>query len=71
MHVFKETVYHLDDLAFLERQLLISSVGIRRHGQGVIVKESHKHTGHLLRLGLLVVIRGATSPPVPAPTIAV
>lgn len=62
---------NLDDLAFLERQLLISSVGIRRHGHGVIVKESHKHSGHLLRLQVVVVVLGAPSPSVPVPTGAI
>lgn len=62
---------NLDDLAFLERQLLISSVGIRRHGHGVIVKESHKHSGQLLRLQVVVVVLGAPSPSVPVPTGAI
>lgn len=33
-----ESSQHLDDLALLERQLLVGSVRVGGHGQGVIVK---------------------------------
>lgn len=62
---------HLDDLAFLERQLLISSIGVGRHWHGVVIKESHKHTGQLLWLRFVVVVQGAASPPLPAPAVAI
>lgn len=66
-----EWLHHLDDLAFLERQLLISSVGVGWHRHGVVIKESHKHAGQLLWLRFIVVIKGSSGPALPAPTVAI
>lgn len=64
---------HLDDLALFERQLLVSRVRVWGHGEGVIVKQSHKYTRQVLRVRLLVVLRGAALSPVPvgAPTVPI
>lgn len=62
---------NLDDLAFLERQLLVGGVRVRRHGHGVVVEESHEHPGQLLRLQVVIVVLRAPSPSVPVPAGAV
>lgn len=66
-----EWLLHLDDLAFLERQLLISSIRVGWHWHGVVIKESHKHAGQFLWLRFVIVIQGSSSPPLPAPTVAI
>lgn len=66
-----EWVHHLDDLAFLEGQLLISSIGVGRHWHGVVIKESHEDPGQLLWLRVVVVVQGTAPPALPAPTVAI
>lgn len=39
---------HLDDLSFLKGKLFFSSIWIRGHGEGVIVKQRHKDPGREL-----------------------
>lgn len=48
---------NLYDLALLEGKLLYSSIGVRRHWQGVVVKHGHKDSGQVLWLWLIVVWR--------------
>lgn len=48
---------NLYDLALLEGKLLYSSIRVRRHWQGVIVKHGHKDSGQVLWLRLIVVWR--------------
>lgn len=55
---------HLNDLPLFEGQLLVSCVGVGRHGQRIVVKEGHKDPEGLLGLGL-VVVRGGAAVPVP------
>lgn len=52
---------YLDDLPFLERQLLNSRVRVGGHGERVVIKQSHKYPRVVLQLRLIVVWRAAAA----------
>lgn len=59
---------HLDDLPLLEGQLLLGSIRVRGHGEGVVVEQSHEDAGRevlnpRVRLWTLVEVWGEQVPP--------